>query len=63
MIRPFWLTADYRYNKDYGVMELADYSSSERAAGVAFGEAGMWSKDNFEEMFKWSSNLFADSFG
>ncbi len=57
-----WLTAGYRYNKDYGVMELADYSSSERAAGVAFGEAGMWSKDNFEEMFKWSSNLFADSF-
>ena len=58
-----WLTAGYRFNTAYGVMELADYSSSGHAAGVAFGEAGMWSKDNFEEMFKWSSNLFADSFG
>jgi hypothetical protein len=44
-------------------MELADYSSSERAAGVAFGEAGAWNKDNYEEMFKWSKSLFTDSFG
>lgn len=58
-----WLTAGYVYNTDYGVMELADYSSSQRAAGVAFGEAGMWNKDNYEEMFKWSKSLFTDSFG
>jgi NADPH-dependent 2,4-dienoyl-CoA reductase/sulfur reductase-like enzyme len=57
-----WLTAVYRYNLDYRVMELADYTSSEGAAGIAFGEAGAWNKENFEEMFKWANSLFADSF-
>jgi len=46
-----WLTANYRYNNDFDMMQLTH-----------IGEAEKWSNDNFKEMFVWASNLFTDSF-
>jgi len=48
-----WLTAVFRYNRDTGAMGLVPGS---------LGEAHRWSSENFQEMFTWSENLFADTF-
>ncbi|GAB5451261.1 MAG: NAD(P)/FAD-dependent oxidoreductase [Halioglobus sp.] len=51
--RASWLTAVYRYNPGTGLMELAPGS---------LGEAHEWNSENYEDMFSWSRNLFADTF-
>ena len=48
-----WLTANFAYNLKTRQMELA----------APLGEAEEWSRENYEEMFDWASNLFTDSFG
>ena len=48
-----WLTAVYSYNPDTGSMALVPGS---------LGEAHNWSTRNFNDMFDWSNNLFADTF-
>lgn len=48
-----WLTAVFRYNRDTGTMGLVPGS---------LGEAHRWNSENFEQMFSWSENLFADTF-
>lgn len=48
-----WLTAVYTYNPDTGSMGLVPGS---------LGEAHNWSTGNFNDMFDWSNNLFADTF-
>lgn len=48
-----WLTAVYAYDSVNKAMKLVTDS---------FGESETPSKDNFETMFAWSRNLFADSF-
>jgi hypothetical protein len=48
-----WLTAVFRYNRDTGAMGLVPGS---------LGEAHRWNSENFQEMFTWSENLFADTF-
>lgn len=48
-----WLTAVYSYNPDTGSMGLVPGS---------LGEAHNWSTGNFNDMFDWSNNLFADTF-
>ncbi len=53
-----WLTAGFRYNSTTRKMEVF-----QNAAGVkASGEAGIATKDNFEEMNKWFAQLMADTF-
>lgn len=47
-----YLTAVYRYNQADGQMALSHV-----------GEAGRWNRGNFRDMFDWSDNLFADTFG
>lgn len=47
-----WLTAVFAY-KD-GAMQLVPGS---------LGEAHEWSSENYQDMFSWSKNLFADTFG
>jgi len=49
-----WLTAVYAYDPESKAMKLVPGS---------LGEAEDWNKDNFETMFAWSDNLFADTFG
>ncbi len=46
-----WLTANFSYDETSRQMMLKH-----------LGEAERWSKDNYEEMFAWASNLFTDSF-
>ena len=46
-----WLTANYQYSAATGDMQLTHV-----------GEAEHWSRENFEEMYSWAENLFADSF-
>jgi NADPH-dependent 2,4-dienoyl-CoA reductase/sulfur reductase-like enzyme len=48
-----WLTAVFRYNRATGEMGLVPGS---------LGEARGWNSENFEDMFTWSQNLFADTF-
>ncbi|MGB2680600.1 MAG: FAD/NAD(P)-binding oxidoreductase [Candidatus Competibacter sp.] len=48
-----WLTAVYAYNPATKTMDLVPAS---------FGEAASPSKDNYEDMFDWAANLFADTF-
>jgi NADPH-dependent 2,4-dienoyl-CoA reductase/sulfur reductase-like enzyme len=49
-----WLTAVFRYDRAAGAMT--------RAPG-SLGEAHRWNSENYRDMFDWSSNLFADTFG
>lgn len=46
-----WLTANYAYDEATGQMQ-----------GVHVGEAEEWSRENYDEMFAWASNLFTDTF-
>lgn len=46
-----WLTANFAYDPATGQMGLTH-----------LGEAERWSRENYEEMFAWASNLFTDSF-
>jgi NADH dehydrogenase FAD-containing subunit len=46
-----WLTAVYRYDDSLGEMSLSQ-----------LGEVGDWTSKNFDNMFDWSDNLFADTF-
>lgn len=48
-----WLTAVYRYNQETGNMALVPGS---------LGEAEQWNSENYQDMFKWSQNLFGDTF-
>jgi NADPH-dependent 2,4-dienoyl-CoA reductase/sulfur reductase-like enzyme len=48
-----WLTAAYQYDPVTRSMVRVE---------AAFGEASAPSKDNYEEMFHWADNIFADSF-
>jgi len=48
-----WLTAVYAYNPATKTMDLVPAS---------FGEAASPTKDNYEDMFDWAANLFADTF-
>jgi NADPH-dependent 2,4-dienoyl-CoA reductase/sulfur reductase-like enzyme len=48
-----WLTAVFQYDLASGAMKLVPES---------FAEADRVTKDNYEEMFAWADNLFADSF-
>ncbi len=48
-----WLTAVFRYDRAAGAMTLAPGS---------LGEARRWNAENYEDMFDWSRNLFADTF-
>ncbi len=49
-----WLTAVFAYDPASKEMKVVPGS---------LGEAENWTKDNFETMFAWSDNLFADTFG
>jgi hypothetical protein len=49
-----WLTAVFAYDPKTGQMRVVPES---------FGEAGEWTRNNFEDIFAWSQNLFADTFG
>jgi hypothetical protein len=49
-----WLTAVFRYDRATGAMTLAPGS---------LGEAHRWNSENYRDMFDWSRNLFADTFG
>ncbi|MGI9334113.1 MAG: NAD(P)/FAD-dependent oxidoreductase [Gammaproteobacteria bacterium] len=49
-----WLTAVFAYDLPSGQMKLVPGS---------LGEAGDWNSQSYEDMFTWSSNLFADTFG
>lgn len=48
-----WLTAVFAYNPSTGAMEVVPES---------FGEAPSATQDNYERMFDWADNLFADTF-
>ena len=48
-----WLTAVFAYNPSTGAMEVVPES---------FGEAPAATQDNYEKMFDWAGNLFADTF-
>jgi NADPH-dependent 2,4-dienoyl-CoA reductase/sulfur reductase-like enzyme len=48
-----WLTAVYQYDPASKAMKLVP---------AAFGEAPAPSGDNYQDMFKWADNIFADSF-
>ncbi len=48
-----WLTAVYAYDSGSGQMRLVQES---------LGEAHDWSQENFEDMFAWADNIFADTF-
>jgi NADPH-dependent 2,4-dienoyl-CoA reductase/sulfur reductase-like enzyme len=48
-----WLTAVFQYDPKSGLM---------KAVPESFAESEVVNKDNFEEMFTWADNLFADSF-
>ncbi len=48
-----WLTAVFRYNRETGAMGLVPGS---------LGEAHNWNSENYQDMFSWSENLFADTF-
>ena len=48
-----WLTAVYQYDPESKSMKLVP---------AAFGEAPAPSGDNYQDMFKWADNIFADSF-
>jgi len=48
-----WLTAVFKYNSENGQMGLAPGS---------LGEAHNWNSENYQDMFAWSENLFADTF-
>jgi len=48
-----WLTAAYQYDP---------VSRSMKLVPAAFGEAAGPTSGNYEEMFKWADNIFADSF-
>ena len=47
-----WLTAVFRYDTESSQMKLSH-----------IGEAGEWTRENYRDMFDWSANLFADTFG
>ncbi|MEH6610356.1 MAG: hypothetical protein V7696_13400 [Halioglobus sp.] len=47
-----WLTAVYHYD-----------AASRQMKPSHVGEAGEWTRDNYDDMFDWSDNLFADTFG
>ncbi len=49
-----WLTAVFRYDPATARMVLS---------GRSLGEGEEWNRGNFREMFSWSENLFADTFG
>lgn len=49
-----WLTAVFAYDPASQAMQLVPGS---------LGEAANWNRENFETMFAWSDNLFADTFG
>jgi NADPH-dependent 2,4-dienoyl-CoA reductase/sulfur reductase-like enzyme len=46
-----WLTANFAYDPAAGAMRLTH-----------IGEADRWSRESYEQMFAWASNLFTDSF-
>ncbi len=48
-----WLTVNYQYNSQTGLMQRVESS---------FGEAPSANGDNFEDMFTWAESMFADSF-
>lgn len=48
-----WLTAVFRYQRGSGNMALVEGS---------LGEAHQWNSENYEDMFSWSENLWADTF-
>lgn len=48
-----WLTAVFKYNRDSGKMGLVPGS---------LGESHNWNSENYQDMFAWSENLFADTF-
>jgi sulfide dehydrogenase [flavocytochrome c] flavoprotein chain len=48
-----WLTAAFQYDAASNSMKLVP---------AAFGEARAPSQDNYQEMFKWADNIFADSY-
>ena len=47
-----WLTAVFGYDAVSSQMTLTH-----------IGEAGNWTRENFDDMFSWADNLFADTFG
>ena len=49
-----WLTAVFRYDPVTARMVVS---------GRSLGEGEEWNRGNFREMFNWSENLFADTFG
>ncbi len=53
-----WLTAVYQYDPTSRQMKVFEYAPGQ----LATGEAGLASKDNFEEMNKWFRQLMVDSF-
>jgi NADPH-dependent 2,4-dienoyl-CoA reductase/sulfur reductase-like enzyme len=53
-----WLTAMYQYDSSTRQMKVREYATGK----FATGEAGVATKDNFEEMNKWFRQLMADSF-
>ncbi len=46
-----WLTANFSYDSDFDMMQLKHIGESEK-----------WDSENYEEMFVWAKNLFADCF-
>ena len=48
-----WLTAVFKYNRSTGKMGLVPGS---------LGESHKWNSENYQDMFAWSENLFADTF-
>jgi NADPH-dependent 2,4-dienoyl-CoA reductase/sulfur reductase-like enzyme len=48
-----WLTAVFKYNRSSGKMGLVPGS---------LGESHKWNSENYQDMFAWSENLFADTF-
>ena len=53
-----WLTAVFRYNSTSRKMEVTQTATGAKVSG----EAGIATKDNFEEMNKWFVQLMADTF-
>ena len=48
-----WLNAVFKYNRSTGKMGLVPGS---------LGESHKWNSENYQDMFAWSKNLFADTF-
>jgi sulfide dehydrogenase [flavocytochrome c] flavoprotein subunit len=48
-----WLTAVFRYDRADKIMKLVPGS---------LGQAHNWNSENYQDMFSWSENLFADTF-